>query len=84
MKYAQFFQLSSGSSNEIPPRQVPRYPIEACGSDSVLILDGRHSLLRMHEVARERAKRYGFIGFEIREAQKLNGPHTVLKGYFEV
>lgn len=65
MRYAQFFILSTGYvSGSIPPRfDGQRVPIEACGSDGVMRVDGRYSDSRAVMEARETCKRRGFIGF---------------------
>ncbi len=68
MKYAQFFILSTGYvPGSIPPRFDAAYtaPIEACGSDSVFILDGRYRLARCVAVARAECRRRKYVGFTI-------------------
>lgn len=66
MRYAQFFCLSTGYvPGSIPPRFDDDYkrPIPACGTDSVMYVDGRYSDERAIAEARAECNRRGFIGF---------------------
>lgn len=65
MRYAQFFTHSTGYvPGSIPPRfDGPRVPIEACGTDGVMPVDGRYGDARAILEARQMCKRRGFIGF---------------------
>ena len=59
MRYAQFFIMSTGYvAGSIPPRFDAAHiaPIEACGSDSVCILDGCYRIARCVAVARAELK----------------------------
>ena len=64
MYYAQFYQYNL--NGELA---------EACGSDSVFILDGRKSILSMHKAANDRAialnksLNKGFAGYMIRRGE---------------
>jgi len=60
-KYIQFYDMSvAGEWNDYCPEVK-----EACGSDSVLYVDGRHCLATLEQRGREWAKRYNFVGFKI-------------------
>jgi len=64
----KFLQLSTGYvAGSIPPRFDEAYkkPIYACGSDATLHCDGRYSLPRIHEEARDYGEKRGFIGYQI-------------------
>lgn len=67
-QFAQFFHHSTGYvPGTIPPRfDGPKTLIEACGSDSVLPLDGRLGLMSAIAQAREVARKRGFPAFEVR------------------
>jgi rRNA maturation protein Nop10 len=68
MRFAQFYHNSTGYiAGSIPPRFSPDHvrPIPACGSDSVMVFDGRYSLRRCVDLARVECKRRGFTGFTI-------------------
>lgn len=68
MYYAQFYKDSTGYvPNSIPPVFDPAYvkPIPACGSDGVLILDGRLSVANMFKLAYETAQKRGYIALAI-------------------
>lgn len=73
MKYAQFFQMSTGYvSGTIPPefRTDAKKPIPACGSDSVFRLDGRFNLATQADAARAECKRRGFVGFTLNAGER--------------
>ena len=73
MKYAQFFQMSTGYiAGTIPPefRADANKPIPACGSDSVFHLDGRFNLATQANAARAECKRRGFIGFTLNAGER--------------
>jgi len=54
MKYIQYFeQPCLGQWNS----HLPPYLIEACGSDGVIILDGRYSMNTCHNVAHQENNR---------------------------
>ena len=44
-------------------------PIEACGSDSVLILDGRHNRMNHNLHARSVCLARGFLGFSLNRGE---------------
>lgn len=68
MIYAQFYQLSTGYVvGSLPPRfdESAKRPIEAVGSDSVYLMDGRFGRPRMHQTAMDVCKARGFIGYRL-------------------
>lgn len=67
-QFAQFFHRSTGYvEGSIPPRfDGPKTLIEACGSDSVLPIDGRLGIMSAIDEARRVARQRGFPAFEIR------------------
>lgn len=73
MRFAQFFIPSTGYvAGSIPPSfEGPRTPIEACGSDGVMYIDGRHGDGRALAEARETCRRRGFIGFTMNAGPSL-------------
>lgn len=54
-RYAEFYHRGVISGNLIP----------ACGSDSIVFLDARHSLENQKEYARSIALQRGFLGYRI-------------------
>lgn len=70
MKFAQFYKMSLGYvQGSVPPifREENKRPIEACGSDGVLVMDGRFSLNTQRMVAKEVCRQRGYIGFSLHE-----------------
>ena len=68
MRFAQFFTMSTGYiPGTIPPQFGAPKPIEACGSNGVLIIDGRLSLHNSTTIADKVAKERGYIGFSIHQ-----------------
>lgn len=68
MKFAQFYHLSTGYiKGTTPPvfSEENRKPIEACGSNAVLPLDGRYGANRMHSEAAKVCRERGFIGYSL-------------------
>ena len=63
-RYVQFYNMS------VPCRWNDYISTvqEACGSDSILVLDARHSRYRMNEIARECAIKYDYVGYKIMNA----------------
>lgn len=80
MRFAQFYKLSTGYiAGSIPPRFSPDNvkPIEALGSDGVLIIDGRLTLDNARAVAAERCKARGFIGYSIHHGETFSRSRQV-------
>lgn len=67
MRYAQFFQASTGYvAGSTPPRfDGERRLIPACGSDGVFYIDGRFGDARAASEARAACERRGFAGFTL-------------------
>jgi hypothetical protein len=67
--HAQFFVLSTGYvEGSLPPRfeASNRKPTPACGSDGVLVLDGRRCITNLCKVARTHAENSGkFVAFQL-------------------
>ena len=79
MRFAQFFTMSTGYiPGTIPPEFGTPKPIEACGSSSVLILDGRLSLHNASALAAQVAKERGYIGFSIHQGESFNRSREVV------
>jgi hypothetical protein len=77
--YAQFYHPSTGYvEGSSPPRfDGERKLIEACGSDSILYLDGRLSLRNMSIKAEELARSRGYQAYQIRVGNfKWHAPLT--------
>lgn len=73
MRFAQFWTMSTGYiPGTIPPQFGTPSPIEACGGDSVFILDGRLSLHNASALAAEVAKERGYIGFSIHQGESFS------------
>ena len=73
MRFAQFFTMSTGYIHRtIPPQFGTPSPIEACGSNGVLILDGGLSLHNAATIATKVAKERGYIGFSIHQGESFN------------
>ena len=82
--YVQFLTLSSGqkfSNGKIIT--VDKFPIEAMGSDSVFILDGRNSLNTMKIDAKKRIEQlkniHSFIGFKIMKGERFTESKEIYK-----
>ena len=76
VRYIQFFQYSTGYvAGSIPPRFDPahRRPIEVCGDQGIVRVDGRLSARSVVDLAVRTAKERGFIGYQI-----LKGPSLLL------
>ena len=86
MKYIQFFNLSSGYvPASIPPKFDDAYkkPIEACGSDSIKIIDGRWSNKTIAEVAIATCRTRGFSGYRIYSGESFTRSKPI-SGYWPV
>lgn len=86
MKYIQFFQLSSGYiPGSIPPKFDDAYkkPIEACGPDSIKIIDGRWSNKTIAEIARRLCLSRGFCGYRIYSGESFTRSKPI-SGYWPV
>ena len=83
MIYAEFYHLSTGYvDGTIPPVFLAsaRKPIPACGTDSVLKLDGRFSRATMARVAAEVCRQRGFIGFTLNAGETFTRSREI-RGY---
>lgn len=86
MIYAQFFHMSTGYiAGTIPPKfdDAHKTPIEVCGSDGVLILDGRLGTERMAEMARDVCQKRKFCGYRIFRGERFSDA-TPISGYWPV
>lgn len=75
MRYAQFFTQSTGYvPGSVPPQFRADHvrPIEACGSDGVMYIDGRLGDERAVLEARATCKARGFIGFTMNAGPSLS------------
>ena len=73
--YVHFYTMSTGYIEGSTPPQFDekhKKPIEACGSDGVLILDGSFGTDRVFSEAIENCKKYNFIGFRTYKSFKLS------------
>lgn len=78
MRYAQFYTLSTGYiAGTIPPQFGQRQPIEACGTNGVVIIDGRVSLDSAHAIAQETCRKRGYIGWRLYEGPSFTRSHPV-------
>lgn len=80
MIFAQFWHNSTGYvAGTIPPQYSPQAVklIEACGSDSVAIIDGRLGAFRREEEARAICKKRGFLGFSIHAGESFSRSSTI-------
>lgn len=84
MRFAQFFTMSTGYvAGTIPPEFGTPSPIEACGSNGVLIIDGRLSLHNATTIAAKVAKEHGYIGFSIHQGESFSRSREVV-GFKEI
>ena len=86
MKFAEFYHLSTGYvAGTIPPQfsDAARRPIPACGSDSVLKLDGRFSMQTCARIAASVCVRRGYIGFTVNAGESFTRSREIRK-YQEV
>lgn len=84
MRYAQFYAMSTGYvAGTIPPRfeASSRAPIEACGSDGVLILDARRRVAGSIREALQHAKARGFVGVRIYEGERFSSARPLTPFY---
>ena len=79
MRYAQFFHNSTGWNGT--DFSGPVRLIEACGSDSVAVLDGRLSLASCEREAAIIARKRKFLAFRIMAGRSytFSNPVTPLK-----
>lgn len=69
-------QLSTGYiAGTIPPRfdDAHKAPIDKCGSDGVMPIDGRFNDASVHRAARMEAPKRGAIGYKICYGLTCNG-----------
>lgn len=79
MRFAQFWTMSTGYIHgTIPPQFGTPSPIEACGSDAVLIIDGRLSLHNATTIAAKVAKERGYTGFSIRQGESFSNNRELM------
>lgn len=84
MRFAQFFTMSTGYiPGTIPPEFGTPSPIEACGSNAVLIIDGRLSLHNARQIAAKAAKERGYVGYAIHQGESFNYSREVV-GFKEI
>ena len=84
MRFAQFFTMSTGYiPGTIPPEFGTPSPIEACGSNAVLIIDGRLSLHNATTTAAKVAKERGYVGFSIHQGESFSSSRE-LAGFKEI
>ena len=79
MRFAQFFTISTGYiPGTIPPQFGTPKPIEACGSSSVLIIDGRLSQNNVATLAARVAKERRYIGYAIHQGENFSRSREVV------
>ena len=62
MKYAQFFRTPEA---------------EALGGDGVFIMDGRFALWRQHALAREAARKRGYVAYQLRAGERFTESRAI-------
>ena len=67
----------------MPPEFGAPKPIEACGSNAVLIIDGRLSLHNASALAAKVAKERGYIGYTIHQGESFSHSREVV-GFKEI
>jgi len=78
MIWAQFWDFDTGYiAGTIPPQFGARRPVEACGSDGVAVLDGRHALTELRRQARKIAEDRGYIGFALHRGASFTRSHKI-------
>lgn len=80
MKFAEFYHLSTGYiEGSLPPKfnNANRKPIPACGSDSILYIDGRYGNDRAAHEARETCRKRGFVGFTLNAGSSLSDSRVI-------
>ena len=79
MIYVQFFNMSTGYiEGTIPPRfDKPKKLIEACGTDSVLILDGRNSRHIHLHLARQECIKRGYKGYQLFKGESFTQSSSI-------
>lgn len=79
MRFAQFWTMSTGyMPGTIPPQFGTPKPIEACGSNGVLIIDGRLSLHNATTIAAKVARERGYIGYAIHQGESFTRSREIV------
>ena len=82
MIYAEFYHLSTGYiEGTIPPQfsDNARKPIPACGSDSVLKIDGRLNMRNRVLIATDVCRKRGFLGFTLNAGASFSRSREIRK-----
>lgn len=82
MQFAVFFMPSTGYiAGTVPPQFSPDHvrPIPALGSDGVAVFDGRWSKEHCAAVARDIARKRGFIGFTLEAGESFTRSRVIRK-----
>lgn len=77
MVFAQFFHNSTGWNGK--DFSGPVKLIEACGSDSVALIDGRYSIPRAADTARQICKARKFKGFTLNAGEAFSRSRVTRK-----
>ena len=77
MIYAQFYQKAAWPAGQ-------EKPIEAIGDRSVIILDGRLSIIRNIEIAGNECRARGYYGFAIFRSDNFQRPNSTVVGFTEI
>ena len=80
MKFIEFYHNSTGYVPGTCPPQFDRdhvRPIPVCGSGSVYVLDGRFSMHRCVDIARDLTKKRGFVGFTINKGETFTRSRVI-------
>ena len=86
MRYAQFYQMSTGYvSGSVPPRfdDPHKQPIEACGDRGVIVIDARLSPTNTATIAAAECVKRGFCGYRVFEGRSFSDSRPV-SGYWPV
>lgn len=82
MQFAVFYKRSTGYiAGSVPPQFSPDHvkPTPALGSDGVAIFDGRFGLPRCVSLARDIARKRGYIGFTIEAGESFTRSRVIRK-----
>ena len=82
MIYAEFYHISTGYvAGTIPPQfsDTARKPIPACGSDSVLKIDGRLNAYNRVRVASDVCLKRGYLGFTLNAGESFTRSREIRK-----
>ena len=78
--YVEFYHLSTGYvEGSAPPifSDEHKKPVQVCGSDGTIQVDGRLNMQSIINIAKDRCMKFKFIGFKILKGETANRANPV-------